>query len=429
MAGIIEIERIGQHAVGGHRPLVEVPGEVKTAPTAHAGKRDRIPGRAPVERVIRLVAARRRPDDVLWGAGGDRSAEERRAAPRDLGWEFRPRLSAVGRIAKFLIAPPLGDADDETRIGRRVIDRKSSGKRVPIGGTISRGIGVGIGDIKETPIIGGEHRVSAGGHNDFNGDQIFDARGLVGPGHWRVLGRARRRRLCSDPYSGAAGEDHLTRIGRIECRSADAHEHVASALCGGIGVCQPRNVRRRHLVAGPHRAGPGCACIIADVQVSGGRHGDDLVRIGRIDRDGLNSLPAIVSGNQLRPCSVGVTPETRNCRRPPHSRRRCSRRPRTRHRSALRSTLSMSRRHRCFHRRRGHSSRQKWFASPRRPRRRSRGQQDAGDAFAIRIRDCAHAAPRAAAVGCDIQAVRGGRRHKRYCDCSGSMAIFWPFMR
>ena len=109
-------------------------------------------------------------------------------------------------------------------VGRGVIDRKSSGDRVPIHRTVSRGIGVGIGDVKERPIIGGEHRVSAGGHNDFIGDQIFDAGGLVGPGHWRVLGRARRRHLCRGPYSGAAGEDHLTRIGRIERRAADAED-------------------------------------------------------------------------------------------------------------------------------------------------------------------------------------------------------------
>jgi hypothetical protein len=73
--------------------------------------------------------------------------------------------------------------------GRACVDAGASVTVNSNPGPVGRWIDVGIGDLEERPVVGGEHRVAARRDDDSDGDQIFNARRLIGPGNRRGPGR------------------------------------------------------------------------------------------------------------------------------------------------------------------------------------------------------------------------------------------------
>ena len=307
-AVVIKIERIRQHAIGGDGARVEIIGPVEIAPTRHPRKRDRIPGLAAVERVIGIHASRRRPDEVLRGAGGDRAADEGGARPRQFCRKFRPCLAAVGRVARFLRAPPIGDADDEARRRRGIVNRPAGDHVVGLHRAVGRGIGVQIADIKERTIPGCEDRLAARRHEDFIGDEIFDADAHIRPDQVAGRGQARSRD-GHIPDAGARGCDQFIRSRRTERHAADGEVSVSGVgACALVGRRQPGNVGRRQIIAFVDPA-PGRAAVVTDVQIVGRAHRDDFVRIVGVDRNRLDSVGRLTQ--QLGPHAAGVAPQVR----------------------------------------------------------------------------------------------------------------------
>ena len=182
LTGIDQIERIGEHPIGGDGALIQIIRAFETAPAGYTRKSDRIPGLAAVEGIIGLNAIAWRQDYVFRRAGGNRPSV---SIARECGTagKTRPGLAAIGRVNCPSIA---NEPRDKARIRRGIIDRPACIDIDTIYRAIAGGIGIEIADIKERAIPGGDHRIAARRHDDFVGDQLFDAEALVIPGNRRI---------------------------------------------------------------------------------------------------------------------------------------------------------------------------------------------------------------------------------------------------
>ena len=124
---IIQVEGIGQHAIGSDGSLVKVIGPVKVVPVGDAGKNDRVPG---LTSILGVTGATPFAGAQTMSVGELAAMVPPMVLPANEGMVGNrlPGLAAIGGIAGLLDPPPIGDPDQKVRVAGGIIDRPAGGK-------------------------------------------------------------------------------------------------------------------------------------------------------------------------------------------------------------------------------------------------------------------------------------------------------------